>query len=274
MLSEKPWKPLDFLVVMALLSVMFMLSVLASLMEQGAAGSEVAANPTVTFVFYTCFYGVIVAFIHLMVRGRGASWGAAFGFNSTRKTSAVLMAMGATLVVLPIASLLSQLSAELMMKLHAQPVAQQSVQMLQNTVAVAPQIYLAIQAIILAPVIEELLFRGVLYPALKQKGYPKLALWGTSMFFGAMHVNMMLLAPLTFLGLMLVWLYERTNNLAAPIFAHSFFNLVNFVWAVTGPSSSDWKVGIGSAVVGITILIRQGRSARGAKSPEIADCNE
>jgi membrane protease YdiL (CAAX protease family) len=244
---------------------MFLLSVLASMMGQSADGSEAAANPTVTFVFYTCFYGVIVAFIHLMVRGRGVSWSAAFGFNSTRKTSAVLMAAGATLVVLPVASLLSQLSAGLMVKLHAQPVAQQSVQMLQNTVAIAPQIYLAIQAIILAPVIEEILFRGVLYPALKQQGYPKLALWGTSMFFGAMHVNMMLLAPLTFLGLMLVWLYERTDNLAAPIFAHSFFNLVNFVWAITGPSSSDWKVGIVSVIVGIAVLFRQWKRGKGYK---------
>jgi hypothetical protein len=263
MLSEKPWKPLDFLVVMALLSVMFLLSVVASLLGQGADGSEAVANPTVTFVFYTCFYGVIVAFIHLMVRGRGVSWGAAFGFNSPRKASAVLLAMGATLIVLPVASLLSQLSAELMVKVHAQPVAQQSVQMLQNTVAIAPQVYLAIQAIVLAPITEELLFRGVLYPALKQQGYPKLALWGTSMFFGAMHVNLMLLAPLTFLGLMLVWLYERTDNLAAPIFAHSFFNFVNFVWAIIGPSSSDWKVGTGSAVVGVAILFRQWKRGGG-----------
>jgi membrane protease YdiL (CAAX protease family) len=141
--------------------------------------------------------------------------------------------------------------------------------MLQNTVAIAPQIYLAIQAIILAPIIEELLFRGVLYPAIKQQGYPRLALWGTALFFGAMHVNMALLAPLTFLGFMLAWLYERTNNLAAPIFAHSLFNLANFLWAIVDNLRWNWRIaGVGVLVFGgvvAGILFLSSRSEREAR---------
>jgi membrane protease YdiL (CAAX protease family) len=39
----------------------------------------------------------------------------------------------------------------------------------------------------------------------------------------------MIFLPLTLLALALTWLYERTNNLLAPILAHSLFNGVNFL---------------------------------------------
>ncbi|MGK3946623.1 CPBP family intramembrane glutamic endopeptidase, partial [Streptomyces caeruleatus] len=37
---------------------------------------------------------------------------------------------------------------------------------------------MAFTAVVLAPLVEEALFRGVIYPALKQRGYPRLAFWG------------------------------------------------------------------------------------------------
>ena len=49
---------------------------------------------------------------------------------------------------------------------------------------------------LLAPVAEELLFRGILYPAIKQAGFPRLALWGTSLLFAAMHMNLVTFVPL------------------------------------------------------------------------------
>ena len=70
------------------------------------------------------------------------------------------------------------------------------------------------------PLVEEVLFRGILYPSVKQLGYPRLALWGTSLFFGLIHSNLMTFVPLTVLSLLLVWLYERTGNLLAPILTH------------------------------------------------------
>jgi membrane protease YdiL (CAAX protease family) len=37
------------------------------------------------------------------------------------------------------------------------------------------------------------------------------------------------LVPLFVLALALTWLYERTDNLLAPIMAHSLFNIANLV---------------------------------------------
>jgi membrane protease YdiL (CAAX protease family) len=83
-------------------------------------------------------------------------------------------------------------------------------------------------AVLLAPVAEEMMFRGILYPVIKQVGYPRLALWGTSLLFAAVHLNAVTFVPLTVLALVLTALYERTNNLLAPIAAHLLFNALNF----------------------------------------------
>jgi membrane protease YdiL (CAAX protease family) len=89
-------------------------------------------------------------------------------------------------------------------------------------------------AVVLAPVVEEMLFRGILYPVIKELGYPRFALWSTSLVFGLVHANFMTFLPLTFLALLLVMLYEATDNLLAPILVHSLFNAVNFFLLVFG----------------------------------------
>jgi len=112
---------------------------------------------------------------------------------------------------------------------HRTPHAQDAVQALQDpSVPVAEKIVFGLLAIVLAPLVEESLFRGILYPAVKQLGYPRLALWGTSVLFGALHVNEPTFLPLVVFGLVLVRLYENFGNLLAPIVAHGFFNAANF----------------------------------------------
>jgi hypothetical protein len=49
-----------------------------------------------------------------------------------------------------------------------------------------------------------------------------------------MHGNMAAFVPLTVFGWLLAWLYVRTGNLAAPILAHSFFNLTPFILMALG----------------------------------------
>jgi len=83
-----------------------------------------------------------------------------------------------------------------------------------------------------APVAEEILFRGILYPFFKRDAGALRACLLVSMLFGAVHFTLMAFVPLTFLAIALTWLYERTNNLIAPILVHSLFNLTNFFWLV------------------------------------------
>ena len=80
-----------------------------------------------------------------------------------------------------------------------------------------------------APLVEECIFRGMLYPAAKRAlgGTPRaawLAALGVSGVFAAIHMNWLALLPLFALAMVLTWIFERTNSLAACVFAHAIHN--------------------------------------------------
>ena len=104
-----------------------------------------------------------------------------------------------------------------------------TVQVLRRTTSVSGATALGIVAVFIAPVAEEMVFRGILYPAIKRAGYRRVALWSTSLIFAAMHMNVPSFVPLLVLAVLMVFIYERTNNLLSCIVAHSFFNATNFV---------------------------------------------
>ncbi|MCL4181352.1 MAG: CPBP family intramembrane metalloprotease [Verrucomicrobia bacterium] len=228
---EKPW-PLD--ATLRLLAGLF-----ASLSAGWIVASLLGLGPDNKFgaflVSTLCFHGAMLLLVQVFVWETGTTWTGAFGFNQPDALRALLLAVILTLVVLPCAWLLGQLSAYLMTWFRLEPAVQEAVTTLQSTVEVPQQIYMAGAAVLLVPVAEELLFRGILYPTIKGLGWPRVAFWGTAILFGAVHMTLMTFVPLTFLGLCLTWLYEKTQNLLAPIFAHSLFNLANLLLLVLMP---------------------------------------
>mgnify|MGYP002382398304 CR=1 FL=1 len=82
------------------------------------------------------------------------------------------------------------------------------------------RLVIALFAVVLAPVVEELVFRGILFPALRDAGWPRAAMAVASLGFGLIHGNAAAFLPLSALGGFLAWLYLRTGNLWAPILAH------------------------------------------------------
>ena len=121
--------------------------------------------------------------------------------------------------------------------MHVTPEVQQPVYTVQMAAFWWHRAALGLVTIALVPPAEEVLFRGILYPFVKQLGHPRLALWGTSVVFAVIHLNAVTLLPLTVLALVLTLLYERTDNLVAPVAAHALFNALNFAVLCL---SSDW----------------------------------
>ena len=121
---------------------------------------------------------------------------------------------------------------------RVEPEQQKIVQLLVSEVEneARPGVYFffGLAAIVLAPVTEEILFRGVMYPSIKQAGFPRTALWGTSLLFALWHFNRLTFLPLTVIALALTLLYERRDNLLAPIVAHATFNAGNFLLILSG----------------------------------------
>ncbi len=88
-----------------------------------------------------------------------------------------------------------------------------------------------------APVVEETVFRGFLYPTLRQFADAPFAALFTALLFGAVHGSLTALVPLAVLGLVLVLAYEWSRGVALPIAIHALFNLATSASLWTSGSS-------------------------------------
>jgi len=86
-----------------------------------------------------------------------------------------------------------------------------------------------VQAAVLAPLAEEVFFRGLLQSFLRrQLNSPRIAILIVSVIFAAMHHDQPQAIPaLLALSLALGYNYERTGRLTSPILIHAIFNAVN-----------------------------------------------
>jgi uncharacterized protein len=131
--------------------------------------------------------------------GAGVGWGLA-------------AALGAGIV----ANLVALLAQAIGMEVDPQ-VAAQAIELVEPWLAV-----LAI--VVLAPIAEEVFFRGVVFNALLREAGPRWAYFGSAALFAVIHLSLIAAVPLFLLGLAFAWVYQRTQNLLAPIVMHAVVN--------------------------------------------------
>jgi membrane protease YdiL (CAAX protease family) len=92
-----------------------------------------------------------------------------------------------------------------------------------------------ILAVVMAPLFEEVFFRGFLF-----RGFSSSWGWVTgacvsAAVFGLAHLQLDVFVPLFALGLALAWVYKRTGSLWTSIAFHALFNALSVLaWALTG----------------------------------------
>jgi membrane protease YdiL (CAAX protease family) len=229
-LSEKPWRAEAVIVLGA--GLLFSLS-LGSLLNV-ALGSLAAKGKWEDVRFYqylvgiASFQGVALILTGRLLQLHGMTWREFLGAPGGRLRRCILIGLVGGACVVPMAMALNHVSQRVLEQTHIEATDQLSIQYLRASVKWWQQICFGVTAIVLAPLVEEIIFRGILYPAIKQRGYPGLAWVGTALLFAAIHMNVKTFLPLAFIGFALVWLYERTDSLATPIAAHALFNATNF----------------------------------------------
>ena len=85
---------------------------------------------------------------------------------------------------------------------------------------------------LVAPVVEELTFRGVGYGLLEQYGRP-LAIVVVGIAFGLAHGLVEALPVLAAFGMLLTWLRAKTDSVLPGMVVHALFNTIALVAAVT-----------------------------------------
>ena len=111
-------------------------------------------------------------------------------------------------------------------------------------------------AVILAPLVEELLFRGIIYRRIDiAYGFWPAALI-SSLFFGLLHGNLTQGVYAFFLGMVFAYAYHKTGRLTIPVVMHVIANFVSLaVDSILMESQGNTEITLALLAANILILI-------------------
>ena len=208
------------------LAFLFLAIVLFYLLAAGGARFfEDEQMPTVQLVFLILINTLMIAVIGLLNRKRGVTWEAGFGMGSGQlhllRFSPMLY-----LAMIPFLMIITQgyhwildhwFGLELTIQDAAQAIAEERAWLQAGYV---------LAAVIIAPVYEELIFRGVLFPYIARHMGVNGAIFSVSILFGLIHFHVPSIVPLFVLSVVLCIAYWRSGSLWVSIGIHVLFNAV------------------------------------------------
>lgn len=197
---------------------------------QGAPGLVPAQPPTaLTIMAIDLFYLTVLAGVWLLVvRRYGTPW-SSLGLRWPGSTDlpavfalSALLAAGCAVTV---ASVVWALNAA-GLQARFTPV----------TAVPAPSdplfVVAVIGSVVLTPIVEEMLFRGVLYQALRKHMGAVLGAASSAALFAALHLQFNATPALLVLGIALTIAFERTRSLYPPMLLHAAYNGVVILLAL------------------------------------------
>jgi uncharacterized protein len=202
-----PWKPVDHWV--AILMLVLIDAALLIAASQGL-GARVVQNAGLILVQLSYLIPLIVIFAYRRVDPLSLGFGR-FDWGT--------LGLGCGLLI---ASYLVILGHNILLTLLG--VNTQGEQILQLFAALDSPIWFIVVGVIVAPVVEELFFRGFLFQGFRQKyGWVNGALLSSAVFAVA-HLDPVALIPTFILGILLAYMYHRTDSVWIPILLHVLVN--------------------------------------------------
>jgi membrane protease YdiL (CAAX protease family) len=226
-----PYRAMDFVG----LAFLFLMFSLLGISATGAPAGEApklpsAANLIISMGLQVILAGLTMAFV--VWRIHPVEW---LGLRWRQWPWVFLIAPAMVVCLWLVFGLLSAIGyLEWVQKLGGDPV-QDTVKLLQTTRDPVILILMGMAAVVVAPVCEEIIFRGYLYPAAKKFTGSWVAAGCSALVFSIAHGNLGALLPLFIFGLVLVWLYEKTRSIWAPIAVHLVFNGATVVIQLLAP---------------------------------------
>lgn len=172
---------------------------------------------------------VIFMLVHFRYGGRVAGW----GLDGSRIPRRVLQALLICLAVWPCCSGLLYLMRVLLEQMGFPMEEHVSIRFLQEGGAPGLKLFATIaSAVVLAPILEEFVFRGLLFRFLADQWQSTWAAAIVSgLLFGLIHYSVVqTIVPLAFFGVVLAVAYARTGSLTLAILIHAIFNARTVIW--------------------------------------------
>lgn len=221
-LIGRSWETLQIGIV---LGALFLLYFLASFVGLFFYEEQI---PLVRLVVTVLISVIVISLITLINRRRGDSWEAGFGMGR-RHLKTLVFAPLVYLAALPFLLLVAK-ATELLLRhlLGIEP----ELQDVAKVVAENPsplQVLYTLSAIFMAPLYEEIMFRGLVFPYLVKRVGLAQGILLVSVLFAVMHFHLPSFAPLVLLSAILCLAYWRSGSLWISIGVHTLFNTVSIL---------------------------------------------
>lgn len=224
--AAMPWKFTDFILLIVYSLVGAFVAGVALL-----AGGADLENPTTSDVAVTLVgqsAGALLYLGYLSLRRGTSDWGHDFGLRLWPfKWTALLIGIGLQIAI-GFASVLF---------IPEDALEQGISDIVAETVGLGPRLLIAGLSVVVAPIVEELIFRSVLLQWLVSVMRRNVAIVVSALLFGAFHLldaNLYILPGLVIVGAILAWVTLRDGDLSRAIPIHMGFNLVGVVALFAG----------------------------------------
>jgi membrane protease YdiL (CAAX protease family) len=224
------------------------LVVMMALLFAGAIGAAIvmgvlhlawpgAEKEVITAILYTVQFGLAFWWIWLYRRRRGGR-GRVFNFtfrwyNSSIVLLGVVMILAGGVVLEPVLALFPDKYFEMLNK------------------AIGSGGWAILSTVVLAPVCEEMLFRGLILESIKQKRGATTAVMLSALLFGLAHVPVLPQMLNAFvMGVVLGYVYVLTGSLVSVIIVHAVNNALSYLFMeITGSQQTDMRTFVGDGTV-------------------------
>lgn len=158
-----------------------------------------------------------------------------FGMRSLRPGKAIMVGVLATLPAITAVAIISALSEHYLRAVWPDDSPQEVVKSMLGTTSIATRTLMIIAATVVAPLTEEILFRGFLYGVLKRFTDGAFATLISALLFSIVHMHVGSVLPLFVLALLLATAYELTGSLLVPMIMHGVFNTLMIIAMFASP---------------------------------------
>lgn len=157
-----------------------------------------------------------------------------FGFTVVRWKLLAVTILLALIPMFVVVGTTAVLSNEWLQQLAPGAQEQELVRAFVETDDTVLRVLIILAAVVVAPVVEETLFRGFIYGVLKRYTDAPFAALLSGLFFAIIHMHTGSLLPLWVLALFFCAAYEFTGCLLAPMILHALFNSTSIVGMMMG----------------------------------------
>jgi len=225
-MSSRAWSTPELGLALAML---FLLHILAALVVLAFCNSSTTGIALSGILSYAATLMVILRINHKRV----GSWAAGFGLGD-RHMKTLLLSPVFFLGTIPFLMLATAAWHLLLERVFGMEIELQEAMQLIAQGSLWIKILFILMAVVAAPLFEELVFRGLLFPYLvKHAGLAGGTLL-VSMLFALMHLHVASLVPIFLLSAALCIAYWRTGSLWVSIGMHAIFNATSIVALILG----------------------------------------